>query len=226
MTHHPYLAKILHNLLPQALEDNLTIQSQEESISLRQRHASELIITSGRIIAWDPLWIDERIPPFAATVAPGKYPVVLSIAQSSIAGERLAYATLRLQDRQPVRWEVARFDDDEISLLDENEDVIGYPVDTGIGCFADLDAARVFMQRLQEDAEYHMVIVRGMDESDPLNIGWGWGSVDLKPDTLANLIFFTAGEGDGTYASYFGFDADDMPVCLITDFGLLWHLHQ
>jgi hypothetical protein len=42
----------------------------------------------------------------------------------------------------------------------------------------DVDAARVFAQRMRDDAEYHMVIARGMDTSDPTGVGWSYGAVN------------------------------------------------
>jgi hypothetical protein len=48
----------------------------------------------------------------------------------------------------------------------------------------------------------------------------GWSAV-LEPETHANIVCFRSGEGDGSYASYFGLGADGTPACLVTDFGLL-----
>src|SRR5207245_1034675 len=39
----------------------------------------------------------------------------------------------------------------------------------------------------------------------------------------ANLIICSSGAGDGFYATYWGLSADGIPVCLVTDFGLLSH---
>src|SRR5205807_2194459 len=123
-------------------------------------------------------------------------------------------------------WAIARFDEgEEPGVVGEDDEIPGYPVDTGIGCFADAEAAREFARRLAADAEYHMVIAHGMDEADPSGTGWGWGTVSLEPDTQANLVYFTAGAGDGDYATYLGYDADNALVCLTTDFALLWHLY-
>jgi hypothetical protein len=47
-----------------------------------------------------------------------------------------------------------------------------------------------------------------------------WSAV-LDGETQANIVCFPSGEGDGSYASYFGLGADGTPACLVTDFGLL-----
>jgi len=46
-------------------------------------------------------------------------------------------------------------------------------------------------------------------------------NLTLDPDTGGNAIAFSSGYGDGSYASYWGFTADDELACLVTDFGVL-----
>jgi hypothetical protein len=50
--------------------------------------------------------------------------------------------------------------------------------------------------------------------------GPAWSAV-LDSETQANIVCFRSGEGDGSYASYFGLAADGTPAWLVTDFGLL-----
>src|SRR5437868_1304499 len=132
---HPYLAQILTELLPRALEDGITVQGPHGDVTLRLHHAGQSIITSGRIVAWDPLWLDETTPALEVPIPPGQYPVVLTIA----GGQVPAYATLRLRQSRPVRWQIARFDEGEKpDVVAEDDEIPGYPVDTGIDCLADV----------------------------------------------------------------------------------------
>jgi hypothetical protein len=48
-----------------------------------------------------------------------------------------------------------------------------------------------------------------------------WTNVVLDAASGADTVVFISGYGDGGYASYWGFDADDEVVCLVTDFGVL-----
>jgi Protein of unknown function (DUF4241) len=126
MTAHPYLTRILTELLPQALVDGVTVQGPYGDVTLRPHHAGELIITSGRIVAWDPLWLDETTPALEVPIPPGRYPAVLSIA----GGQVPAYATLWVRQSRPVRWEIARFDEGEKPNNDvaaEDDEIPGYP---------------------------------------------------------------------------------------------------
>ncbi len=220
----PNLARILESL-PQAFSDGLTVESVFGHTTLRHQRAGDLIVTSGSIVACDPKWIEEStIWPFMTRLALGQYPIILSIAHLARGDHRVAYAILRLGEQVPVRWDVAMFPKEAKEAagggLEDSEEIIGYPVDSGKGCFMDVDAARVWTQKINTIADYDQRID---DEMDKTGVDtYGWANISLEPDSVANLIAFSTGVGDGTYASFFGYDADDSIVCLVTDFALLW----
>lgn len=203
--------------------EGLRVDTPEGTVLLRQYNLGPLTLTSGEIVACDPKWIEEdTIIPFTVRVAPGTYPVMLTIARFDSGDERVAYATLRLSEQPPIRWEPALFLDHDVDQMSrETSRVPAYSVDSGKGCFMDADAARVWTERLAIDEDYALRI---NDELDPRRLEtWSWANLDLEPDTRANLVVFTTGLGDDAYASYFGFDASSQaPVCPTTDFALLW----
>ena len=43
----------------------------------------------------------------------------------------------------------------------------------------------------------------------------------MDETTGVNIIAFSSGWGDGCYPSYWGYDAADQRVALVTDFGVL-----
>ena len=199
-----------------ASADGQTVDVGEGPVTLRQRHVGDLIVTSGHIVACDPKWIDEYVQPFVTRVVPGRYPVVLGIVHFPDGSQCVAFATVRVQDRPPVRSEIARRPGDDAF----GEDYIpNYPVDSGKGCFMDLDAMHAWLQRLASDPEYDLVINEAMEATSVP--AWAWASLSLEPDTAANLIAFTSGEGDGGYGTYVGYDADGAVTGFITDFALL-----
>ncbi len=215
----PNLADILEDI-PHALVDGLTVESASGSATLRHQHAGDLVATSGAVVACDPKMIEEdTIWPFVTRVAPGQYPVTLSIADFADGDQRVAYATLHINERHPVRWAVARFPQEAAVGMPE-EEIPAYGVDTGTGCFMDADAAQVWAHRINTIANYDMTITDEMDRNGTATCGWATHS--LEPDTRANLVVFSAGAGDGAYASYVGYDANDAIVCFVTDFALLW----
>src|SRR3954447_11653995 len=88
--------------LAQALTDGRTVAVGHDLVTLRHHHAGDLIVTSGTIVACDPGWIDEDTQPFVTRIEPGRHPVVLSIAHFPGGNQRVAYATLRVQNHSPA----------------------------------------------------------------------------------------------------------------------------
>jgi hypothetical protein len=215
----PDLARIVEDL-PQALADGLTVEGIGGRATLHHRHVGDLIVTSGAIVACDPEVIEEdRVWPFLTRVAPGQYPLILSIAHFT-NDQCVAYAILRLREQQPVHWDVATFPAEAMSDEYEGGQIPAYGVDSGIGCFMDADAARVWARRINHATSLNHEIADEMDKNGVDTCSWA--TISLAPEMPANLIAFSAGAGDGCYASYFGYGGDDVVVCLVTDFALFW----
>ncbi len=67
------------------------------------RSAGDLIAPTGRIVACDPLYCIGA-PAFVREVPPGRYPVLLALAQFTQDGDkRIAAAMLRLRDARGLR---------------------------------------------------------------------------------------------------------------------------
>lgn len=168
--------------------------------------AGPLVLASGRLVACDALVQPER-PPFTRVLAPGSYPVVLYVAK---AGGAIGFAELRLHDAPALRFEMATIAGQDPATLGPRE-TFGYPVGTGLGCFAD----EVALRRLRElDAD------NAYDRIGPELAANGGAWVSHRPDPQAddNVVLFRSGDGDGHYPTWFGLDADDRPVCVVTSF--------
>src|SRR5690349_18474410 len=97
---------------------------QNVTISLHQ--IGELILTSGRIIACDPLIVPDTRYYVKKSVKPGRYPVIVSVADFQPVGDtRFACAMLRLSEEPTVRWEVAFINEPD---ADRTDDRITYGV--------------------------------------------------------------------------------------------------
>jgi hypothetical protein len=176
-----------------------------------------LEVPTGEIVAADPLVTPDR-PPFVRKVAPGRYPVVLYRAQG-----RVALAMLRLGPGVPVRWELATISGQDAATLKDDE-IFGYPVDAGTGCFMDKTAYPLMLEREKREIaagaanfNYYDVLARDYPgERD--------GEFVLHvplPESPLNVAVFSSGWGDGFYASFWGLDASGEPLVLMTDFGVL-----
>jgi Protein of unknown function (DUF4241) len=89
----------------QAFEPGAEARDQRRGdVSFWTRSVGDLVATTGRIVACDPFECADA-PAFAREVPPGRYPVLLALAQFAGTGdERIASAVLRLRDAAPVRW--------------------------------------------------------------------------------------------------------------------------
>ena len=203
--------------LTKALHDGTEAESLFGKVTLRSHDLGDLIASSGRIVACDPLVFPET-QPFATTIAPGHYPVIASVAEFANGDRRVAYTVLRVSEQTPVQWEMATCPGEDLSTLKEG-DIFGYPVDAGTGCFMDWDAQQALLLKMDEDEDYGETIIDGLHKTRVHT--WAWVNKTLDPTTGANLVAFSSGLGDGFYASYWGYDADRNIACLITDFGIL-----
>jgi len=208
-----------------ALIDGQVVESVDGPIALRHRTAGNLIVTSGSIVACDPVLIEDGPQPFVTRIEPGHYPIILSTARFPNDDERVAYATLRVREQDPVRWKVAR------RPGDETDGAAWYPIDSGKGCFMDADALRALLDRLEREETDDSIYEQTNIGPGPLELigeainatpapTCGWANVSLEPDTAANVVGFSAGWGDGGYATYIGYDATGALVCFTTDFAL------
>ena len=91
-------------------------------------------------------------------------------------------------------------------------DFHGYGVDSGTGCFVDVDTVRLF-----DEADADQLIA---ELAKTYVHTWSWANLVVNPATGGNLAAFSSGFGDGGYPSYFGYDGSGCLVCLVTDFGL------
>ncbi|TKC95791.1 DUF4241 domain-containing protein [Polyangium fumosum] len=180
--------------------------------------AGEIVITTGRLVACDPLMQPER-PPFERLLAPGKYPVHLFVAKE---GSVIGFAEIRLRKTTIDHFELATIAGQDAADLREGQ-FFGYPVDAGLGCFADeaalrhlrdADAARRKAEGPSYGSYYDVV-------SPELRANGGrWVAHRPQGSTSESVMIFRSGDGDGTYATYFGLDADGEVACVVTSFNV------
>jgi hypothetical protein len=185
------------------------------TFTLHQQPTLDLELPTGSIVANDAfLVIDPR--PLLRTVEPGHYPVVLTIAETPFfAGSTVAFARIQFREALPVRWELATKGNQDVSRLAPDE-IFGYGVDSGTGAFMDLVTAKGIDDNYTPYGDLMVELLQqGRTRGEP------WATVVVDPNIGANAIAFQSGGGDGFYGSYWGFDADDNVVCLVTDFSVL-----
>jgi hypothetical protein len=217
-----------------------------QTVRISVREIGNLVVTSGKLIACDPLLKPGLKEYFGKTVSPGHYPVILSIAELQPRNDtRIAYAMLRLSKEPVVKWEIATVNG-QYPREDEGE-IYGYGVDSGTGCFMDWDVAKTLSNLANSDPitdeaarqsgsdqagklssaaldrfeqEFCNKVILEMEQNEQ-GAAKNWANVLVNDTTGANVIAFSSGWGDGGYSSYWGYDAKGNLANLVTDFMLL-----
>ncbi|PDY46652.1 cytoplasmic protein [Bacillus pseudomycoides] len=194
--------------------------SKSNSEVLRPEMLEHLKVTSGKMVACDPLIFNKNS--FEQTIQPGTYPIVIWWHKED---DVIAGAELKLSESKVTGWKMATKPGQNVSELEEGY-IFGYPVDTGLGCFADVEAIdklKEIEDRLQQElgeefiSLYDDVIDDVLTEHDD-----EWGNCVVCEETESNIIMFRSGYGDGFYPSYWGIDENGKIVSLVTDFQVLY----
>lgn len=210
-------------------EDGETVPKMGYDVVIRRRHLGHLQMPTGSLVACDPIDALET-EPFAADIEPGAYPVVMYAAE--LRDETLcAYTSLQVDDAQPIRWEVATVEDEELDPLDPDGNP-GYPVESSLGSFMDARAAKVLMDYshslMPDDDDDYRRALRGRVHRRLESSDYAWANIDLACDAKVpqvdpglNVIAFDSGYGPGIYTTYLGKDEDDNLTRVVTDFEVL-----
>jgi len=191
-----------------------------------------LYLPTGRIIAADPFFIDDR--PFQEKVSPGTYPVKLLIYKVEENHHRVAFAKIQFSESKATHWTLALTEgitDAQIKSLQPGE-FFGYGVDAGLGCFTDVETSTIFMAAMDKFAQdnpdqdyYTDLLAEEFNKSSgqhPLSREEGdWNNHFPEKGKKNNVVMFASGWGDGSYPTYWGFDATGKIVELITDFNVV-----
>jgi len=210
----PYTPSYLNYALG---DEEISYEDEGKKVIFRRRKIADLSVSSNGICACDPL-VSPETPPYVQKVPSGQYPVYLSIAYIG-TDQRVGFSALVFSNEPVIRWEMAVLPKQDINQLKQT-DIFGYGVDSGTGCFMDSESAELLNKRMRTEEAYYEVIT---DELDKTQINtWAWANIELSSKPYANFVAFSTGYGDGMYASYFGFGKKNAPVCLVTDFALIY----
>ena len=191
-------------------------ESYGDAVSLETTDAGAVVLPSGRLVGSDGMLFTDL--PFTTIVGPGTYPVSLLTAEFPGSGDhRVAAAILRVADGEPVAWEMALVEGQDLSQLGPDE-IFGYGVDSGSGAFTSPEAVAILADETAYQA-YSDTAFATMFPDDQTIVDSA--VVEVDGPTGANVVTFSSGFGDGAYATYVGLDAAGEPLVFVTDFGVL-----
>ncbi|WP_374461741.1 DUF4241 domain-containing protein [Chryseobacterium taeanense] len=191
-----------------------------ESPLLESFEAGKIYLSSGKLVACDPL-ITNDMKPFSTDFPKGDFSVLVHKERESNC---VAYVEIVFADAEITDWKLATTEGQEVKELADGE-VFGYPVESGMGCFMDVDTQNSLNQL--EQKLYHRKGVDFMgiyEEFFHEHFFDENGAIDqyafLKPsENHPGTIFaFETGYGEGFYASYIAYDKNHSPVKIITEF--------
>lgn len=212
--------KINPNYLLYTEGEKKIVEAEENQMYCKE--IGEIELSSGKIVACDP-FMDLEETPFTKQVLPGKYPILLNIIRYKVNDdERVAYAMVKLSEKQVVKWEMALTEEQNPKEL-ENDEFFGYGVDTGTGCFLDNDSLINLLayekEKQKNDPDFYLYLdyEDKFDETYEATRSW----LVTTPTEKTTIAMFSTGWGDGYYPSFWGLDEDGEAVCLVTDFLIL-----
>jgi hypothetical protein len=199
-----------------------------QTVVISTHKVGELALTSGRLLACDLLIVPDDRYSFKKTLSPGRYPVILSIANFHPTGEtRIACAMIQISESSPVIWEIAAIDDPNPNKTTNG---IMYGVDSGTGSFMDIEVSEVLAPLVWQESddldEFERFCSRVLAVMDANSMGkYGnasWADVKIVDGSDLNVIVFSSGWGDGGYSSFWGYDESGNLAALVTDFDLFF----
>lgn len=182
--------------------------------------AGKINLPTGQLVACDPI-ITSDMKPFTVAVPKGEAPVYVHKERESGC---VAYIEIAFSNEPINRWEMALTEGQNLNDLGK-EEIFGYPVESGMGCFMDA-ATQEALNQLEAD----LFAKKGEDfegiyaEFFHNHFFDTKGAIDqfafLKPssDISGTIFAFEAGYGEGFYASYIGYDAKGNVAKVMTEF--------
>jgi len=178
----------------------------DRGLHLSVQEAGLLRLSSGRLVAADPAWLEHDAKPFTVTVAPGGYPVTVCLAtfDDDPRHTRVSAARLDVRPGRVARWELALRNGQDLYALGHRQ-YFGFSVDAGMACFVDAQSAGALVEAWRD---FH-----GLVETRYCVAGNG------------DMVAWSSGWGDGRYPTWIGRDADGEITCFVADM-LLFPAHD
>jgi hypothetical protein len=207
MKHIENLAK----LFSENLADNILMDTFE---------AENLHISSGQLIACDPVITNDKTP-FLVKFPKGNFPVLIHKEKASNC---IAYVEVTFSKNKIKNWELALCENQNLDDLKDGE-IFGYPVRSGMGCLMDMKT-----QEILNDLEATLYRRKGDDFMgiyeeffhpyffDTEGIINQFATLKPNQEKPENMLAFETGYGEGFYASYIAFDCESKPVKIISEF--------
>lgn len=190
-------------------------QSEIAGIAVDLLEVGTLALPSGKIIATDPVNLDD-CPPLIQQVPAGRYPATICVVPSDDYGDRYACLRVKITDNKPVRYDNGLTGGEDLTEEISDIEFYGFGVDGGLAAITDAqtqplyEACRQAMVAAGEIGKWDDPFLGALAESYTVAPKYqrkdgDWVNWSV-PDTDNNVIVCASGWGDGYYPVYFGYD--------------------
>jgi hypothetical protein len=191
-----------------------------ESPLLDTFEVGNISLTSGQLVACDPL-TTSGMQAFSTQFPIGEFPVLVHKERESNC---IAYVEIVFKNAEAKNWKMATLKNQNIADL-KGEEIFGYPVESGMGCFMDFETQtclqnleqKIFEEKGEEflgiyEEYFHPYFFENDGAINQFSF--------LKPneEEKGSIFAFETGFGDGFYASYICFDKENQPIKIISEF--------
>ena len=185
------------------------IETPKGILKIRCRRIGEVVIDRGWMILCSPEACGERgleDPRYHIKINPGRYPVIVGIAENETAATSLvASASVLLGDTLPVQWELA-----PRTVYSEHAE---------LDAFMDVRAQEEFADRMLEDEQGAWADMwRRLKDNSLGRVCWA--DIALDERTGLNMVAYANGGDVGSRGNGFGYDQRGQVVCVTNFFQL------
>jgi hypothetical protein len=182
--------------LHRALDDGRLVLTDGSSVPTTLLRLADLVLPTGRVLLGYPgyRYINEPSPVRPA-VAPGRYPVFASVADSPAGYRTVAFVVVRFEDGPPAAWEEAG----------------AFFTDSGTGCLMDEGCVPLLEQTRESTADFW----RQLEDLKAGVFTGGDCNLVLDAESGGNAIVFQT--QDSRYPCFLGRGQDSRPVWLVLD---------
>jgi hypothetical protein len=181
--------------------------------------AGKIHLSTGKLVACDPLLTNDMLP-FSISFPVGDFPIIIHQEKDQQA---IAYVEIVFSQQNCEKWEMATLKGQDLKNLKKGE-IFGFPVASGMACFMDEETQKELNDLEQNlfnakgdnflgiyDEFFHSAFFEGKEMKR------NFALLQPNQDKLNTIFAFDTGESEGFYASYIGFDAENIPVKIIME---------
>lgn len=188
-------------------------------IALECRSLGNLVLSSGFVVACDPLLGLHDALPFTRRMRTGEYPVSMLVTGSRLR-RRNAIVMITFTDKRAAQWEQA--------VMPGRGGRYGFTVEAGIGCLCDAHSQKHYNRYLErffrdhpESDIYHSLSAGEISVPAQVDEDGNSFNFNIPARPNLNVILFNTGYGDGIYPAYWGITKEGEVCSLVIDFMVL-----